>query len=78
MDSLIICKDSEFSLNISPSFENVVWNNGTTNLTYSEIASNLGENIITVTAQDENGCYSNDTIVLKVVDCTSIDDYIST
>ena len=44
---------------------------------YHNVFVNQKSNCFQVTAQDENGCYSNDTIVLKVVDCTSIDDYIS-
>ena len=33
--------------------------------------------LIPVIAKDENGCYSNDTIILKVVDCTSIEEHLS-
>ena len=77
MDSLVICKDTEFSFNISSSYVNAVWNNSFSDLSYSGVASNLGENLITVIAKDENGCYSNDTIILKVVDCTSIDEFSS-
>ena len=77
MDSLVICKDTEFSFNISSSYVNAVWNNSFSDLSYSSVASNLGENLITVIAKDENGCYSNDTIILKVVDCTSIDEFSS-
>jgi hypothetical protein len=77
MDSLIICKNSDFNFNVSPTFDNSIWNNSVTGLIYMGTASTLGENIITVLAQDENGCYSNDTITLKVVDCASIEEYLS-
>ena len=77
MDSLIICNGSEFNFNVPPSFDNSVWNNSISSSTYTGTASNLGENIVTVVAQDENGCFTNDTVVLKVVDCTSIKEYLS-
>lgn len=77
MDSLIVCKDSEFSFNISSTFSSAVWNESYSSLFYSGIASNLGENIISVLAQDENGCYSNDSIILKVVDCASLEEYLA-
>ena len=77
MDSLIICSGSEFYFNVSQIFTNVVWNNNFTGLEYFGTASILGENTITVIAQDENGCYSNDTVVLKVVDCSSIEEHLS-
>ena len=53
MDSLVICKDTEFSFNISSSYVNAVWNNSFSDLYYSGVASNLGENLITVIAKDE-------------------------
>ena len=77
MDSLIVCKDSEFSFNVSSTFSSAVWNESYSSLFYSGIASNLGENIISVLAQDENGCYSNDSIILKVVDCASLEEYLA-
>ena len=55
----------------------LVWNNSFSALLYTGTASNLGDNIISVLAQDENGCYSNDTVILKVVDCASIEEHLS-
>ena len=55
----------------------MVWNDNITGFEYSGTASILGENTITVIAKDENGCYSNDTVILKVVDCASLEEYLS-
>ena len=79
MDSLIICKGSEFVFSVSQSFSNVVWNNISSGNVFSEISNNFGENTIYVEAIDENGCSSKDSIVLKVIDCgVSVnEDYLS-
>lgn len=77
MDSLIVCKGSEFSLNIASTFSNAVWNESFSALLYTATASSLGDNIIYVLAQDENGCYSNDSVILKVVDCASLEEYLA-
>ncbi|MBL6662752.1 MAG: T9SS type A sorting domain-containing protein [Flavobacteriales bacterium] len=77
MDSLIVCKGSEFSFNIASTFSSAVWNESFSALLYTGTASSLGDNIISVLAQDENGCYSNDSIILKVVDCASLEEYLA-
>ena len=77
MDSLIICSGSEFYFNVPEIYTNVVWNDNITGFEYSGTASILGENTITVIAKDENGCYSNDTVILKVVDCTSLEEFLA-
>tara|TARA_B100001939_G_scaffold340202_1_gene347969 strand:- start:288 stop:4427 length:4140 start_codon:yes stop_codon:yes gene_type:complete len=77
MDSFIVCKGSEFSFNIASTFSSAVWNESFSALLYTGTASNLGDNIISVLAQDENGCYSNDSVILKVVDCASVEEYLS-
>ena len=77
MDSLIVCKGSEFSFNIASTFSSAVWNESFSALLYTGTASSLGDNIISVLAQDENGCYSNDSVILKVVDCTSVEEYLA-
>ena len=77
LDSLVICKDSEFTLSVPSSFSTALWNNTISSFSYNDVLSTTGENVITVLAKDENECYSNDTIILKVVDCTSIDEYLS-
>ncbi|MGB1306645.1 MAG: VPS10 domain-containing protein, partial [Flavobacteriales bacterium] len=77
MDSLIVCKGSEFSFNIASTFSSAVWNESFSALLYTGTASSLGDNIISVLAQDENGCYSNDSVILKVVDCASLEEYLA-
>ena len=77
MDSLFVCKDSEFSFNIASTFSSALWNESFSALLYTGTASNLGDNIISVLAQDENGCYSNDSVILKVVDCASLEEHLS-
>ena len=77
MDSFIVCKGSKFSFNIASTFSSAVWNESFSALLYTGTASNLGDNIISVLAQDENGCYSNDSVILKVVDCASVEEYLS-
>jgi len=77
MDSLIVCKDSEFSFNIASTFSGAIWNENFSGLLYTGTASNLGDNIISVLAQDENGCYSNDSVIVKVVDCASLEEYLA-
>ena len=71
--------DSKVSwfFNVPEIYTNVVWNDNITGFEYSGTASILGENTITVIAKDENGCYSNDTVILKVVDCTSLEEFLA-
>ncbi len=78
LDSLVVCRGSNMDFFVSSSFENmnVVWNNVDLGTEYSQIFLLNGEQEVTVTGLDENGCSSVDTLKLTVIECeTSIDEF---
>ena len=80
LDSLSICINSQVDFSVSPQFENsnVIWNNTSFGSNFSQTFYLIGNVGVTVSAIDQNGCTSYDTLMLKVIECSvSIDDLIA-
>ena len=80
LDSLVVCQysQSEFSVSWQSNNTNVVWNNSVVGASYTQTFNLLGDAEVVVSAEDNNGCVVNDTLLLKVVDCSvSIYDYVN-
>lgn len=69
-----ICQDESLSLDAGTGFLTYLWNNGLTQQTISISGNNVGIGIhkYTVTVRDSNLCESKDSIIVEVVDCSSI------
>lgn len=67
-DSLTLLKDESTILDASNQFTTYTWNNKTGESTLEIVANELGlgRHVITLGVQDQNGCTSEDTIIIHV------------